>query len=149
MDPEAKTIRQLAWAHYAVAAVTALMALPFILALCHGTDGIGQAVLPGNLLRQMDDLEVPPELIDQMMGFLMVSTILMILLHATVVAWVGWCIAGYRRYWVVFIFSLLDCTYIPFGTVIGVWAVVMLSRPSVKARFGLNRPATRANAGNG
>lgn len=139
MDSDAKSLRRLALAHYAVGVLTLLMALPLILGLCRGTDWLGQAGLPRQFLEQMSELDVPPELIKQMVNFLVVSMVLMILLHGAIVAWVGWCIAKSRRYWVVFIFSLMDCTYFPFGTVIGIWAVVVLCRPSVKLRFGLAR----------
>ena len=42
------------------------------------------------------------------------------------------------HYWFAFIVACVECTFMPFGTVLGVFTIVVLSRPSVKTRFGLS-----------
>lgn len=137
MDRDAEDLRRLALAHYAVGVLTALLALPFVPGICWGVHCMRHPEALGEWRLLPSELDFPPELIGQMVVFLFASITLMVLLHAAVVAWVGWYIARNRRYWVVYIFSLLDCTYVPFGTIIGIWALVVLNRPSVKTRFGL------------
>jgi len=121
------------------------MALPFVPGIWWGVhcmrhpEALGEwNVLPG-------ELDFPPEFLGQMVVFFFASITLMVLLHGAVVAWVGRLLAKNQRYWVIYIFSLLDCTYVPFGTIIGIWALVVLNRPSVKVRFGL--PAKKPPAG--
>jgi hypothetical protein len=42
-----------------------------------------------------------------------------------------------RRYWFIFAVACLQCAFFPFGTALGVFTIVVLSRPSVKQLFGL------------
>ena len=43
------------------------------------------------------------------------------------------------RYWFVFVVACLQCAFFPFGTVLGVFTIVVLSRPSVKQLFALEQ----------
>jgi hypothetical protein len=137
MDRDTEDLRRLALAHYVVGVLTALMALPFVVGTWWGVRLMRHPETLGEWSLLPSELDFPPELIAQMVVFFFASILLLVLVHAAVVAWVGWYIARARRYWVVYIFSLLDCTYVPFGTIIGIWALVVLHRPSVKVRFGL------------
>jgi len=137
MDRDAQDLRRLALAHYAVGALTALAALPFVLGIFWGVHCMNHPEALGEYADIAYELDLPPETPGQLLIYIFASITLMVLLHAAIIAWVGKCIANARRYWTVFIFSILDCTYAPFGTIIGVWAVVVLRKPSIKARFGL------------
>lgn len=44
------------------------------------------------------------------------------------------------RYWFVFVLACIQCMFFPFGTVLGVFTIIVLSRPSVKQMFGLSVP---------
>ena len=44
-------------------------------------------------------------------------------------------IAQRRRYWFIFAAACVQCAFFPFGTVLGVFTVIVLSRPAVKALF--------------
>ena len=50
----------------------------------------------------------------------------------------GRCIRSRTCYWFVFVMACLQCGFFPFGTVLGVFTIVVLSRPSVKEMFGLS-----------
>jgi hypothetical protein len=41
------------------------------------------------------------------------------------------------RYWFVFVLACLQCGFFPFGTALGVFTIIVLSRPAVKRMFGL------------
>jgi cytochrome bd-type quinol oxidase subunit 2 len=40
------------------------------------------------------------------------------------------------RYWLAFVMACLACTSVPLGTALGIWTIMVLQRPSVKALFG-------------
>jgi hypothetical protein len=52
----------------------------------------------------------------------------------------GRSLAGLRRYTFCMIIAAVECVFMPFGTVLGVFALIVLSRPSVKALFDSSRP---------
>lgn len=41
-----------------------------------------------------------------------------------------------RGYWFVFVIACLECVFFPFGTVLGLFTLIVLSRESVKQLFG-------------
>jgi hypothetical protein len=47
-----------------------------------------------------------------------------------------------RRYWFVFVVACFECAIFPFGTALGVFTIVVLSRPTVKSLFGDLPPAS-------
>jgi hypothetical protein len=59
--------------------------------------------------------------------------------HAIVLVYVGRCIARRRRRLFCLVFSIFDLTYAPLGTALGLFAIVLLSRPVVKAAFDASK----------
>jgi len=49
----------------------------------------------------------------------------------------GRCLHRRVNYWFAFIIACIECLFMPFGTILGVFTIVVLSRSSVKTRFGL------------
>ena len=47
-------------------------------------------------------------------------------------------IARRKRYWFIFIMACIECALFPFGTVLGVFTIITLSRESVKTLFGVS-----------
>ncbi len=45
-----------------------------------------------------------------------------------------------QRYWFVFVNACVQCLFMPFGTILGVFTVIVLSRRSVKEIFGVASP---------
>ena len=58
---------------------------------------------------------------------------------ATVLAWAGRCLRKRKHYTFCLVTAGVACMFMPFGTVLGVFTIIVLSRPSVKALF-LERP---------
>lgn len=58
----------------------------------------------------------------------------------TVVA--GRFIACRKRYWFIFVMACLECAFFPFGTVLGVFTIITLSRETVKKLFSVSAPST-------
>lgn len=46
-------------------------------------------------------------------------------------------ISARKNYWFSFILACLMCLSIPFGTALGVFTIITLNRPEVKAQYGL------------
>jgi hypothetical protein len=49
----------------------------------------------------------------------------------------GRALAQRRRYWFCFVIAVLNCMFPPVGTALGVFTIIVLVRPSVKAAFGI------------
>ncbi|HIK56231.1 MAG TPA: hypothetical protein IGS37_13850 [Synechococcales cyanobacterium M55_K2018_004] len=48
-------------------------------------------------------------------------------------------LAKRKRYWFGFIVACLSCLFTPFGTILGIFTIVILSQRSVKELYGLNK----------
>ena len=56
----------------------------------------------------------------------------------------GRCLARRKRHLFCLVIAGISCLFMPFGTVLGVFTIVVLSRPSVKALFETGRPPAPA-----
>ena len=114
--------------HYVVAAITALFALfPVI----HLVVGLGLAT------GRLDGAQSPGEA--RMVGWLFVAiAVAMIVIGlacATLFAYAGRCLRQRRRHLLCMVAAGIACVFMPFGTVLGVFTLVVLSRPGVRELF--------------
>ena len=58
------------------------------------------------------------------------------LVFAGLVLTAGRFIAQRSHYWFCFVIACIECVFMPFGTVLGVFTIIVLSRESVKVLFG-------------
>jgi hypothetical protein len=58
----------------------------------------------------------------------------------------GWCLAQQKHYMFCLVIGALTCLSVPFGTVLGVFTIVVLMRPSVKELFEAGGPARQEPA---
>jgi hypothetical protein len=128
MDRDADHLRVLAICHYVLAALTALSAIPF-------WPGLAASGLVLRMLRAAVPPEVPHDLIQQLVRTIFWSLFLLTLLHASIVAYIGWCLARRKRRLLSLVFSGFNLLMVPLGTILGVFTLVVLLRPSVKALF--------------
>lgn len=56
---------------------------------------------------------------------------------AFVLLFAGLSLRSNRRYWFCFVVACLTCLNVPLGTALGIFTVLVLSRPSVKQLFGV------------
>lgn len=49
-----------------------------------------------------------------------------------------------KHYWFSFVLACIACAFMPFGTVLGVFTIIVLSRDSVKAFYGIMGPAPQS-----
>jgi hypothetical protein len=131
MNQDKEHLRLLAIFHYVVAGLAALFSFfpllyttvgaIFIFAARHGTPKPGE--------------EPPPEFIGWI--FAMVGSLLFLLGIAIAICILiaGRSLAKRTRYWFALVVACIECLFIPFGTILGVFTIVVLSRESVKALF--------------
>jgi hypothetical protein len=78
----------------------------------------------------------PPAFIGSMFIFL---GVLFVVLGGTVgglTIWAGRCLAQRKRYMLCLVMACISCLSVPFGTALGVFTILVLQRPTVKAMFG-------------
>jgi hypothetical protein len=124
--------------HYVVGGITALFACFPIFHLV-----MGLSILTGAF--GFPDEAGPP------MAFGLMFTIIPAIIILT-----GWALAGCmvaagyflsaRKYYMFcLVVAGVECIFMPFGTVLGVFTIIVLVRPSVKDLFGVTPPANLAN----
>ncbi len=130
-------LRLLSIFHYIVGG---LMAFFGCIPLVHF--GLGVALLTGRSFFGNGPEQQPPVFIGLifMVFGLGVFVIFQGIAVCTIIA--GWKLAVRRAYKFAFVTACLDCIFMPFGTVLGVLTIIVLSRPSVKALFGVPAPIT-------
>ncbi len=118
--------------HYVVAGIVALFSLfPGIYVV------MGLAIVVGEM--PMDPGQTPPPFDPRLFGWLFVAIgagfMGVGLLLAAYMAYAGRCLARRRRHLLCMVVAGLACCFMPFGTVLGVFTLVVLSRPSVRESF--------------
>jgi len=137
MDRDTEQLNLLAIFHYVVAGLAALFAffpllyttvgVIFIFAARHGPAKPGE--------------DLPPEVLGWIFAVLGSLLFLMGIAMAICILIAGRSLALRKRYSFAFVMACIECLFIPFGTILGVFAIVVLSRESVRALFA----ATRTN----
>jgi hypothetical protein len=148
---DAEQLQLLAIFHYIVAGLAVLFSFFPLLYAAVGTIFIFVArhgsPKPGE--------ELPPEFLGWI--FAVVASLLFLLgiAIAICILIVGCSLAKHRHYWFAFAIACVECLFIPFGTILGVFTIIVLSREPVKALFGSNanvslkiaRPCVRCHGG--
>src|ERR1044071_9375278 len=131
MNQDTEHLRVLSIFHYIVAGLAALFScFPllyttvgaiFIFVARHGTAKQSQ--------------ELPPEVVGWI--FAVIGSFLFLLGVAMAICiLIARCsLAKHTRYWFAFVMACTECLFIPFGTILGVFTIIVLSRESVKALF--------------
>ncbi|HFK2949242.1 TPA: hypothetical protein ACGY8F_004245 [Stenotrophomonas maltophilia] len=137
---DADHLRMLAIAHYVVGGLIVLFSLIFIIHIV-----LGITALTGNLPTNSGGQPSSPA--EQRLFGWMFTLIGCVAVFGGVtlgafVAYAGRCLAQRRRYLLCLIAAGLACLFTPIGTVLGVFSLITLLRPQVKAAFDL--PTTPA-----
>ncbi|MGH9868132.1 MAG: hypothetical protein ACREAA_08220 [Candidatus Polarisedimenticolia bacterium] len=114
--------------HYVVAGLCGLFSLFPILHVA-----LGLAMVSGRL--EPDNQDGIPRLFGWLFVVFGTAFILGGLTFSVLLAWAGRCLARRRRYMFCMVMAALSCVAFPFGTVLGVLTLLVLSRPSVRQRF--------------
>ena len=135
MPQDHEHLRLLSIFHYIVAGLAALFSLfPLVYA------AFGGFMLYASAHPQMQQGEPPPPLVGWIFIGLGCFGFLIGLALATCIVLAGRFIAEHRRYWFSFVMACVQCLFFPFGIILGVFTIIVLSRPSVKQLFGVEPP---------
>ena len=131
MDRDTEQLNLLAIFHYVVAGLAALFSffpliytavgLIFVFAVRHGT--------------AKPDEELPPEFLGWI--FAVLGSVLFVIgvLMVMCILIAGRSLALRKRYSFTLVVACIECLFVPFGTILGVFTIIALSRESVKALF--------------
>jgi hypothetical protein len=122
-------LRLLAIFHYVLGGIMALFAcIPII----HVLLGLGMVAFPHAF---GEGRKAPPAFLGWL--FLVLGSCLITVgwAFAALVVSAGRCIAARKRYMFCFVVACVECLWMPFGTCLGVFTILVLNRPSVKELF--------------
>ncbi|KAB7771965.1 hypothetical protein [Xanthomonas maliensis] len=125
--------------HYVLAGITGLFSLFPLIHLV-----MGLAIVTGKLPMQTaghDPAQMDPRLIGWFFVVFAAGVILCGMSLAGFMAYAGRCIAQRRRHLLCLIVAGVSCSFMPFGTVLGVFTLVVLLRPQVRALFATSTTA--------
>ncbi len=129
MNKDREHLKLLGLFHYIAGGLCALFAcFPII----HLIIGIVMIVAPDKLDARG---EAPPALV----GWMFVGIALVIIFVGWVLAfliiWAGRCLRQTRNYTYCFAIACVSCLFMPVGTVLGIFTLIALTRPEIKALF--------------
>jgi len=129
---DADHLRLLSIFHYVVAGITALFSLFPLIHLV-----MGLAIVTGHLPMESEQGNDPfdPRLFGWFFVAFAGAFIASGLTLAGFMAYAGRCLAQRRRHVLCMVVAGISCCFMPFGTVLGVFTLIVLVRPSVKAAF--------------
>jgi len=129
MNQDEEHLRLLSIFHYVVGGLMALFAcIPFI----HLVVGLLMLFAPEIFGPNKNN---PPRAVGLM--FVVIASVIILagwVLAGTVI-WAGRCLAQQRHHTFCLVVAALSCFFVPFGTVLGVFTLVVLVRPTVKTLF--------------
>lgn len=128
MNRDLEHLRLLSVFHYVFGGLTAFFAcIPFPCLIF----GIVMIAAP----QIFDDGEPPPAFLGWVLAILGATAILAGWTFAGLLLYAGRCLARKKHYVFCMVVAVLSCLQMPFGTVLGVFALIVLVRPSVKELF--------------
>lgn len=139
MNPDDEHLRLLAIFHYVVAGLMGLFAL---IPVIHLIVGIMLLVAPQEFGTK--GAQPLPAFIGWMFVIIASTIILIGWTFAGVIFAAGRCLAKRKRRLFCLVVAGLECCFAPFGTVLGVFTIVVLMRESIQQLFAANDPAQRA-----
>ena len=131
MNQDTEHLRLLAIFHYVVSGLAALFSLfpliyttigaIFVFVARHGTPKPGE--------------ELPPEFLGWIFAVLGALLFLLGIAMAICILIAGRCLSRRKGYSFALVMACIECLFIPFGTILGVFTIIVLSRESVKTLF--------------
>jgi hypothetical protein len=79
--------------------------------------------------------DAPPAIVGWILLFFGLAFFTAGVAFGVAVLWSGHCLARRKHYQFSFVMACIECLFLPFGTVLGVFTIVVLSRESVKALY--------------
>jgi len=133
LNSTTESVKLLAIFHWIVAVMAGLFGLfPLIYV------GFGTAILHG--LFATPRQQAPPEFLGWMMIGIGLVFCLGFLAFATALGFAATSYSQHRRWTYCLVVAVISCAWFPFGTMLGVFSILVLARPETKALFGEGQP---------
>jgi hypothetical protein len=132
MNDDIQHLKILSIFHYVVAGISALFSLFPIFHLM-----VGISMLAGGFFPPEAEADVPfPFVLFGLMFTLIPAAMIFLgLVFSAFVAAAGYFLAKRKNHTFCLVMAGVSCIFMPFGTVLGVFSIIVLSRPSVKELF--------------
>ena len=138
MNQDEEQLRLLSIFHYVVAGLAAFFAC---IPLIHVTVGLAILLHPHAFDSQNNQAH-PEKFIGLLFVVMGGMFILLGWAFAACVAYAGRCLSQRKNYTFCLVMAAIACMFVPFGTILGVFTIIVLVRPSVKPLFnGMTSPA--------
>ncbi len=140
MNHDEEHLRLLSIFHYVVAGLAALFSLFPLLDCAIGGFLLYAAHHPAGL---QNNQEPPPAILGWI--FIVMGALFFVagLAMAICIMIAGRSISCRKRYWFAFVVACVECIFMPFGTILGVFTLIVLTRESIKRLFAV---AEQSNA---
>lgn len=83
------------------------------------------------------------DMFQDLLRILVPALVLLIVMHVIINVLVGICFIKHKAYWSCLIASVLTCLFFPLGTVLGVFALMVLIEEETKQKFGVQDSTPR------
>lgn len=130
MNDDIEHLRLLSIFHYVVGGLALLFAC---FPLIHVT--IGSIFIYAATHAHSASGDAPPEIVGWILLFVGLAFFTFGIAFGVAVLWSGHCLARRKHRQFSFVMACIECLFVPFGTVLGVFTLVVLSRESVKALY--------------
>lgn len=131
VEEDIEHLRLLKISHYIFGGIQALFALFPLLHL-----GFGLLLLSApNILCTGNQQNCPPMVLGGFFVFIASLFIIIGLTMAGIMILNGRFLGKHQHHTACLIFSILECLLVPYGTILGAFTLIVLSRPTVKALF--------------
>ena len=134
---EASYLNSLAIAHYAVGAVMMLFAC---IPLIHFSIGLAFVIGGDQGWFENQGEEAPPEFIGWM--FMAIGALLFLIGQTVAISVIvsGLLLKKRVKYMFSFVLACVACLFMPFGTVLGIFTIIVLIKPEAKALYKTKNP---------
>jgi hypothetical protein len=137
MNQDEEHLRLLSIFHYVCAGLAAFFACFPIIHVVLGS----VLLLHPRTFGPQNNQEPPVEFIGLMFVVMGGMFILLGWTFAACVAYAGRCLSQRKNYTYCMVMAGIACLFMPFGTILGIFSIMVLIRPSVKALFNVAAPA--------
>lgn len=131
MNQDMEHLNLLGIFHYVVATIAALFSLFPVIHLC-----IGIWMMSGGFAESRNPAEPDPRVFGIFFVAFALVFIIAGLAFAVCTALAGRWLRQRTKYLFCMVMAGIECMFIPFGTVLGVFTIIVLQRPGVKSLFG-------------
>ena len=132
MNQDADHLRLLSIFHYIVGGIGVLVSFFPLLYSAMGGFLLYAANHPAGLPNNQNP---PPPILGWFFIAFGVLFFFVCMAMAICILFAGGSLSRRRHYWFAFVVACIECIFVPFGTILGVFTIIVLSRESVKALF--------------